>query len=175
VRSAPYPSKDAKAKAREQITALAEAAEPDIDRAIEYGLPITFKTTVSTTLVQGTDKPATVSTVAVDVLGLICWVMRDQVISRIEKELDAISDDKNALDEKTRAEMEATIMADALEIHRRICALIWHAEMQRGEIIDFAADTPPEAVIGVRCVNAPPANPSPGTSPEHVITFGGRR
>jgi hypothetical protein len=175
VKSAPHLSKDAKAAARVMIERLAEAAAPDCNRAIEFGLPITFQTTVSTVLVDGTDKPATVSTVAVDFLGLLCWVMRDQVISRIEKELDEIADDKNALDEKTRAEMEATIMADKLEIHRRICTLIWHAEMQRGEIIDFAGDTPPEAVIGVRCVVAPPASPSPGTSPEHVITFGGAR
>jgi hypothetical protein len=46
----------------------------------------------------------------------------------------------------SRAEMEAQIMADNLEIHRRICALIWHSEAN-GETIDFVADTPPEAVL----------------------------
>jgi hypothetical protein len=94
---------------------------------------------------------------------------------KIDASFDEIADDKNALDEKTRAEKEAQIIADTLEIHRRICALIWHAEMQQAEIIDCAADTPPEAVLGVRLVTAPRANPSPGTSPEHVITFAGVR
>jgi hypothetical protein len=94
-------------------------------------------------------------------------VMPDQVIARIEQELSAIADDKAALDEKTRAEMEATIMADSLEIHRRICALIWDADA-KGEIIDFADDTPPEAVIGVRLVQASRANPSPGTTGGHA-------
>jgi len=52
--------------------------------------------------------------------------------------------------------------------------LIWAAEA-KGEAIDFRSDTTPQALLGVRLVTAPRANPSPGTSPEHVITFGGRR
>jgi hypothetical protein len=75
-------------------------------------------------LVVGTDRPATVSTSTVDFLGLLCWLMPDQVIARIEQELDAIADDKAALDEKTRAEREAQISSDMLAIERSECALI---------------------------------------------------
>jgi hypothetical protein len=65
-------------------------------------------------------------------------------------------------------------MADALMIERSECSLIWHADA-KGELIDFRSDTTAQAVLGVRLVTAPRANPSPGTSPEHVITFGGAR
>jgi hypothetical protein len=41
VRSSPLPSADAKAQVRAQITALAESARPNVDAAIEHGLPIT--------------------------------------------------------------------------------------------------------------------------------------
>lgn len=176
VKSAPWVSSAAKEKAEAQIKMLAAAAAPDCDRAIEFGLPVSFQTTVTTALVHGTDKPATVSNTSVDFLGLLCWVLRDQMVQKIHAALDEISDDKAALDEKTRAEMEAQITVDQLEIHRRICALIWHAEAN-GEIIDFAGDTPPEAVLGVRCVHAPRRAPS-GTSADHaydVIYPGGRR
>ena len=79
----------------------------------------------------------------------------------------------------TREEALAQISSDALEIHRSICALIWAAEA-RGEIIEFpSADVPPEAVIGVRCVQASRSALS-GTSLGHAIDIigdivGGRR
>jgi hypothetical protein len=100
------------------------------------------------------------------------------VIAKICAAIDEISDDKNSLGQAQREEMEAQISSDELEIHRRICALIWAAEMQQAEIIDFAADTPPEAVLGVRLVNQPRADPSPGTSLMHawdVVMPGQRR
>jgi hypothetical protein len=45
------------------------------------------------------------------------------------------------------------------------------------ETIDWRADTSPQALLGVRLVNTPRANPSPGTSPEHAfdIVMPGRR
>ena len=45
------------------------------------------------------------------------------------------------------------------------------------ETIDWCADTSPQALLGVRLVNAPRANPSPGTSPQHAfdIVMPGRR
>lgn len=176
MRSAPYPGKDAKAAAKAQIIALGAAAQPDLDRCIEHGLPIGFQTTVSTALVHGTDKPATVSNATVDALGFFCWAMRDTIIARVEQELDAIADDAAAMSEKQREEALATINSDELEIHRRICALIWHTEMERGEIVDFAGNEPPMAVLGLRLVTAPRANPSPGTSPMHAYDIvGGRR
>ena len=131
-------------------------------------------------MVHGIDKPATVSTETVDFLGLLCWVLGpDLVIARFEKELDTIADDKSAMGQQQREEALAQISSDALEIHRSICALIWAAEA-RGEIIEFpSADVPPEAVIGVRCVQASRSALS-GTSLGHAIDIigdivGGRR
>ena len=54
-------------------------------------------------------------------------------------------------------------------------ALILAAEATKGEVIDFRSDTTPQTLLGVRLVTAPRADPSPGTSPQHVITFGGAR
>ena len=77
-----------------------------------------------------------------------------------------VADDKNALDERQRADMTAQITADELLIQRAECSLIWHAEAQ-GEIIDFRADTSPLALLGIQLRTAPAINPSPGTSRDH--------
>jgi hypothetical protein len=70
--------------------------------------------------------------------------------------------------------MEAQISSDMLAIERAECALIWHAEAN-GEVIDFRSDTSPMAVLGVRLLTAPRANPSPGTSPMHAFDIVGLR
>jgi hypothetical protein len=51
-------------------------------------------------------------------------------------------------------------MADALMIERSECSLIWHAEA-KGELIDFRSDTTAQAVLDVRLVTTPRADPSP--------------
>ena len=48
-----------------------------------------------------------------------------------------VADDKHALDQSRREEMEAEISATSLMIERSECALIWHAE-SKGEIYDFS-------------------------------------
>ena len=172
VRSAAWPSSLAKEKLRAQIAALAEA--PDVDRAIEHNLPVGFPTISLSSLVRGTETPGLAFAETVNSFGFLLWAFRDQIIARIEQELDEIADDKHALDQQQREEMEAEISASALAVERSEIACILAAEAQ-GEIIDFRADTSPQALLGVRLVNQPRANPSPGTSPEHVITFAGVR
>jgi hypothetical protein len=86
--------------------------------------------------------------------------------ARINAGIDEVADDKNALDERQRADMTAQITADELLIQRAECSLIWHAEAQ-GEIIDFRADTSPLALLGIQLRTAPAINPSPGTSRDH--------
>ena len=127
-------------------------------------------------LVRG-EKPDLIFTnPTVNSFAVMCWVLKDQMLKKVSTGLDQIAcGDKEALGEAQRAEMLAALSSDSLEVHRRICALIWAAETLRGEIIDFAADTPPEAVLGLALRTVPRANPSPGTSPEHAIAFAGVR
>ena len=77
---------------------------------------------------------------------------------------------------RQREEMEAQISADMLMAERSECALIWHAETQNNEIIDFRATTSAAAVLGIALRTVPRAVPPP-TLPEHGhnIIVGGRR
>ena len=165
-KSAPWPSSLAKEKAKAAILALAERGTPNFDTMIEHGSRLAFPMVSMQSMVHGTETPALAFAEGTDSIGLICWLLRDQMQARINAGIDEVADDKNALDERQRADMTAQITADELLIQRAECSLIWHAEAQ-GEIIDFRADTSPLALLGIQLRTAPAINPSPGTSRDH--------
>ncbi|MEH2565603.1 hypothetical protein [Bradyrhizobium sp. AZCC 2289] len=97
VRGSPWPSSVAKAKMREHIEALTAAAAPNCDSAIEHGLPIGFVTKIVSAMVRNVEGPAITFVESPDALGLMCFLFRDQIIVRIEQELDALADDGAAM------------------------------------------------------------------------------
>jgi hypothetical protein len=175
VNSAQWPISVAEAAARELIERRADAGAPDLDAAIEHGLPISFATTRLTALVHNATPGAVTYIEAEDAVGLICWLFRKELLAKISAGFREIGDDKHALDQQQREEMLATISADSLAAERTECALIWHAEQRDGEIIDFRSDTTPAAVLGLALRTVPRA-PN-GSSPEHASSslIGGSR
>ena len=125
MKSAPWPSSVAKAKMREQIEALAAAAAPDCDSAIEHGSPIGFVTKTVSAMVRNVEGPGITFVETPDALGLLCWSLPDQILSKINAALDEVSDDEHALDQQQREEMEAQISSDMLAIERNEAACIW--------------------------------------------------
>jgi len=175
LKSAPWPSSVAKEKAKAEIERLAEAGAPDVDRAIEYGLPISFPMVSLSSLVRGTE-PALAFTETVDVFGVLCWLFKDQMLAKCNAALDEIADDKAALSQQQREEMEAEISASVLAIERAEVACIFAAEAN-GEVIDFRSETSPQSLLGLRLANQPRVNGS-GTSAGHafdIIMPGQRR
>ena len=58
---------------------------------------------------------------------LLRWLLKDQIVAAVEREIDQAADDGAALSEAQRQEQEATIIADML-CFRGECAVIWSAE-----------------------------------------------
>jgi hypothetical protein len=175
VRSAPWPSSVAREKARTQIEQLAEAAAPNLDSMIEHGSSkVGFAQMSLSSLVRGTETPALAFTETADTLGLLCWLLKDQLLAKINASLDEIADDKAALSQQQREEAEAQISSDMLAIERLEVACIWHAEAAKGEIIDFRGGTSPQSLLGIKLVNQPHTNGS-GTSWMHAIDIRGWR
>ncbi len=127
-------------------------------------------------LVRSTETPALAFADDVpDVLAIMCWVLRDQLLAMSHSKLDEVADDKVAMDQKQRDIALAQINADMLSAERSECAVIWHADT-RGEILDFRGDTSAAAAIGVSLRTLPHAAP-PNTSPQHAYDLmrpGGR-
>ena len=110
-----------------------------------------------------------------DVLGLFAWLLRDQLLAKINAGFDEIADDKSALNQAQREEAEAQISAHMLAAERAECSAIWIAETRNNEILDFRPDTTPMAALGVALRTVPRAAPPP-TSPEQGYNIvGGRR
>jgi hypothetical protein len=144
VRTAPHLSAVAKAVARDQINALADAAAPDAVRTVKSLEPVGFATARVRALALSLDPkspPPLVHAEIPDAVGLVAWLWRDQLISKITPSIDEAADDRNALSESRRQEMEAQLGADMLAAEFAECSLIWHADAAGGEIIDFRSDT----------------------------------
>ena len=162
VRSSPWPSSLAKARAKAMIEQMAEAGAPLLESMIEHGSRLSFPSVTIQSTLTVSERPRWPSRKTIDTAGLVCWLLKEQLLAKISKSIDEVSDDKAALNQHQRDEAEAQITADALTIERSECALIWHAEGQ-GEVIDFRSDTNPLAVLGLRLVTAPAV--TPGSSP----------
>jgi hypothetical protein len=155
VNSQQWPISTAEAVARELIERLADAGRPNLENAIEHNLPISFATTRLTSSVYNVDARGAIAYAEMpDAIGLVCWVLRDQLLAQINAGFREIGDDKNALDQRQREEMLATIDADILSAERAECSLIW-AAAERGEIIDFRATTTPAAALGISLRTVP--------------------
>jgi hypothetical protein len=170
VRSSPWPSSLLKQEAKAQIEQWVEAATPDFDSMVEHHSPLVLPTVSVSSLVHG-ETPALAFGEVIDPR-LVCWLFMDQLVAKVNAGLDEVADDKHALDQQQREEMEAQISADMLAVERAEVACIWHAEKAQGEVIDFRSTTTPMAVLGLRLVNQPRANPS-GTSLMHAIDIVG--
>lgn len=147
VRSAPPTHDEAKASVRAQIEALAEAGAPDI-----------------TSLVDGTSKnlrwpqpelrndgPRLVRPDGPDAFQALIWATRDQIIAKIESEIDQMEVDPEALTAKDRREAVARLEAKRLEVERTEEVAIEAAEKD-GATIPRRLDADPRAILGVEVV-----------------------
>jgi hypothetical protein len=155
VRSAPWPSSIAKEKMRERIEQLAESGAPRADQAIEHDAPISFPTQTHQVRVFNADPSAVGFAELPDTLGLFAWLYRDALIAALDREIDEVADDPNALTGEQRRKTEADILADLLAVEREECALIDLAKSQHLPA-DYRADCDARAILGIEWVAAPP-------------------
>jgi hypothetical protein len=171
IRSAPFPSSYAKRKMREQIERLAQRGAPDVSTLIEHDRDIEFPTIQLRALVHNATPGAVVFHEAVDVIGLVAFLMKPTLISALDALVDTESDgDAAALSPEAREKAEAEVMADLLAVERDECALVWRAQSE-GLQIEHRGDIDVRALLSVHSVVRVERASLPGTSPEHAITF----
>lgn len=140
-RVSPMPSAEVKADKIAVIHALAKRGTPNLFNAIETGGEIEWPTT----FVQLPD--GSVATVH-DALGFQCWLHRDAVIAGIEREIEAMADDENALTAVERDQQLTQIKRDKLATEREEVAFIRVANSQ-GAHIPYRGDTDCRALLGL--------------------------
>lgn len=148
VLAAPIPSSVAKAQARAQIDALAGRGQVSVAPLIEAGQPFRFAEIYSSIVVDGAGGRAVGTNWSLDTEATIAWLLKDQLIAAVEREISECADDANALSPEARAAKLAEIEGDQLFVQREEESLVETAE-RNGLTIMRRADASPLAVLGI--------------------------
>jgi hypothetical protein len=147
---------------RALIEALAMRSAPDVTNLIEHDADLVWPTTRVTTEVHNAAAGAVGFHQATDTVGLLAWLMKDQIIKKLDAEIDGEADDAASLSHEERQRREAEAMSDLLDIERQEAALVWRA-MDEKLPVEHRADISPQAVLGVALVTAPRALDGPSS------------
>lgn len=147
IQSAPWPSAEAKQRARAEIEKLAERGQPNVLSLIE-----TANGTIGWAERQFNDVRVGDRLVTAigdpSALGLLVWLHRDGLIERIEREIDLVADDQNSLTDEQRAAQLKQIEKDRLAVEREEEFLISGAN-EGGANILRRCDADPRAVLAL--------------------------
>lgn len=83
-----------------------------------------------------------------DVIGFLCWLLPDVILSRITEDIKPDADDAAALTVEQRRSKLAIIAQDRLLIEAEECELIFQS-LAAGVVIEARPDTSPQAFLGV--------------------------
>jgi hypothetical protein len=147
VRSAPLPSAKAKAQATAAIEMLAARGTVDVMGLISHGDPIRWpEVTLRADIHAAADTAVSAIgfTQSTDALGMLAWVFRDQLINAINKEIDLLANDDEALTDEQRRAREQKLAAEILDLEQKECRLI----EQLGDL-SFRPDADPRAILGI--------------------------
>jgi hypothetical protein len=137
VHNAPFSASLAKTVSREKIERMAAAGAPDVLHCIDTGEPFKFS------FLGAADE---LSLAGADLRACqLAWLHKDEMIAKIEAEIDELADDVNALDPAEREAKLAALAAQKLKLERIECELIQTNLNQ----FEYRADVSIEALLGV--------------------------
>lgn len=153
VEDAPQPSEVAKSRARAEIERLAEKGRPGIMPLLESasGSIEWPKRYQLAAIVMQDGKPigaAGRDGFTPDPLALVCWLHRDELLKRIEREIADRADDASALNDETREKKRRQVAASILAAEREEELLIEAAE-EAGIVIARRPDADARAILGL--------------------------
>lgn len=168
VRSSPWPSSIAKQGMRDRVEQLANSGRPFVECAVEHNEQIPFPTQTHQVRILNGD-PSLIGFVELpDTLALLTWLHRDALIEALDREIDTVADDPNAMTDEQRRAAEMQIHADLLAVEGEECALIEIAQAQ-GLPADYRIDCDPRAILGFEWVAAPAPVPGEGDGQAGII------
>jgi hypothetical protein len=150
VRCAPYPASEAKQLVRAQIDQLAMRGAPTLFDVIDRRGDIKWPelTTRSMSISVGTEPAQMVITTTPDTLAILAWLHLDALIAGLDREIEASSQDDQALTDEQRTKKSAQILSDILATEREEEALIEQMETS-GAVFLRRVDADPRAVLGL--------------------------
>jgi hypothetical protein len=174
VEGAPWPSSHAKQRLREEVRTLCARGRPDVSALLQRNGALGWPQAnlrgdvLNASLGEGV-RAAVAFTQTTDMLALVAWTFEGALLERLDAEVDAIADDDSALGETERAQRLSDAQIRLLAAERAEVAITW-AMLDEGQPVEFR-DLAAAAVLGLELIIAPRPVQSPGTSPEHGISF----
>lgn len=158
VRSAPPPKADIKRRSRAQIAALAERGALDYRAAIQFGgRDIKFPETLISFSTFSTAGVAASSIYTPAPYEFMCWLFRDDIIRRIEADIDELATDEGALSDAEKQKCETEIRTALLQAERDEENIVDQIE-QTGAEIRRRPDADPRALLGLSSDLPAPSN-----------------
>jgi hypothetical protein len=149
IESAPVHSDEAKKRAHIKIDAMAERGCPNCLGLIEGEADIEFPKSMDQQLTYGSDNFVGMTTSEhPDAIAVLAWMQKDLMIASIDRQIDLLADDENALTADQRAEKMATARGDLLKNEREEESLI-RIQARRGVPIERRPNADPRAVLGI--------------------------
>ena len=177
IQSAPFPSSEAKRRAREQVEILAQRGTASVSQLVEHadGKLQFQRELLKVSLHNIPQAPAAVGYAEiVDPVAVVAWLFRDALIKRLDAEIDSEADDKAALSPDDRQRKEAVVLSDLLAIERQEAEMVWRGQNEMLPV-EHRADADPRAILGVQLVTITAAKVErPDTTWMHGATLVGR-
>jgi hypothetical protein len=153
VAAAPIHSSRAREIVRAQVEALATRGQPDVELTIESASPMAWPMEFVSLQLHGmtnVGNPVAGSAGGSlpNAMAYFTWILKDEILKRLDQEIDELSDDDSSLTDIQRAEQLNEIAQDRLVLEREECALIERAEEQ-GHTIVRRSDCDPRALLSL--------------------------
>ena len=145
------------------VDQLAQRGAPDPTNLLEHGGEIIWPMSRVQAEVYGAERSLAFHE-AVDVVGLVAFLLRPTLISALDALVDEEKDDAASLSHEERQRQEAQVRSDVLAVERDEAALTWRAIDDKLPV-EFRSDINPIAVLQVQLRTAPRAIDGPTTSP----------
>jgi hypothetical protein len=141
VQTAPFPASLAIATEIERIEGLAARGRPDAFMSIEQLQPMAWPTILERTHTGEVET-------RLDTLGIIHFLLKDEIIAKVQAEIIQSADDKNALSHEQRAARLAEIECDLLATARDECSFI-KAAKALGQPVFYRSSIDPRALLSL--------------------------
>ena len=175
IESSPFPSAYCKQRLRDQITTLAERGRPSVSRLVEHDGNVDFANEHRSVPIIAGSKEAPVTAICAwqqsDALALFAWLHRDELLKRLDEEIDAEADDDSALSHADRERRAAEVQADLLATERTECAAVLMAWSQNLPV-EFRP-TPIRSRCSTWCLSSRSQRNHPGRALNMLSTLSG--
>ena len=142
LRGAPRPREECKARIRAEIDRLTNDGQPNVASVVDHAEPIRWPRRALDIMVAGAPG-AVVHGQGTDMLALLTWMFRDELLVRLDRMVDELVDDAIAVPTAERAGRERELLSQILQTERRESKLVWAS----GDLRQLRPEMDPRAVL----------------------------